>query len=128
MQYFSHALFRHLCRPIFHGENHAGLLAAISYFMMTKSVFLNQLQFEIFLQFVTGSMDLSETYCDDFKVISAKYLSSFSGFWFDTLTSVPWSFNDLYAYQVTFSAMQWHAVAPESDSAHLSIVLKIATP
>ena len=79
-------------------------MTAKSYFMMTKYVLLIP-QFEIALQFVTGSMDLSETYCDDFKVISAKYLSSLSGFWFDTLTSIPWSFNDLYAYQVTFSAM-----------------------
>jgi hypothetical protein len=55
---------------------------------------------EIVLQFFTGSMDLSETYCDDFKVIAAKYVSSLGGFWFDVVTSIPWSFNDLYAYQV----------------------------
>ena len=56
---------------------------------------------EIVLQFCIGSMDISEKYCDDFRVISAQYISSFSGFWFDVVTSIPWSFNDLYAYQVS---------------------------
>jgi hypothetical protein len=50
-------------------------------------------------------MDISEKYCDDFRVISAKYLSSFGGFWFDVVTSIPWSFNDLYAYQVVNAAL-----------------------
>jgi hypothetical protein len=57
-------------------------------------------QSEIVLQFCTGSLDISEKYCDDFRVISAQYLSSLSGFWFDLATSIPWSFNDLYVYQV----------------------------
>ncbi len=56
---------------------------------------------EIVLQFITGSVDLSEKYCDDIRVISAVYLSSFSGFWFDCVTSIPWSLNYLYSYQVT---------------------------
>lgn len=62
-------------------------------------------QLEIVVQFCTGSLDVSETYCDDYRVIAVKYLSSLSGFWFDFATSLPWSFNDLYAYQVfTFPA------------------------
>jgi hypothetical protein len=60
-------------------------------------------QVEIVLQFFTGSLDISEVYCDEFSVVAAKYLSSISGFWFDFVTSLPWSFNDLYAYQVTMS-------------------------
>jgi hypothetical protein len=67
---------------------------------MTQLIFLEQTQFEIVLQFITGSLDLSETYCDDYKVIGAKYLSSISNFWFDLVTSIPWSFSDVYAYQV----------------------------
>ncbi len=59
------------------------------------------LQTEIVLQFFTGSVDLSEKYCDDIRVISTTYLTSFSGFCFDCMTSIPWSFNDLYSYQVT---------------------------
>ncbi len=55
---------------------------------------------EIILQFFTGSMDISETYCDDIQVVAIQYLSSFGGFWFDFATSLPWAFNDLYAYQV----------------------------
>jgi hypothetical protein len=61
-------------------------------------VCLNQI--EITLQFFTGSLDISETYCDTMSIVAAKYMSSVSGFWFDFLTSLPWSFNDLYAYQV----------------------------
>jgi hypothetical protein len=57
---------------------------------------------EIALQFFTGSVDMSETYCDNFKVISAQYLASPSGFWFDIITSLPWSFNDLFTYKVVF--------------------------
>lgn len=64
------------------------------------SVLWSLQQVEIGLQFVTGSMDLSEVYCDDFKVVAMQYLSSLGGFWFDFITSLPWSFNDLYAYQV----------------------------
>jgi hypothetical protein len=63
---------------------------------------------EILLQFVTGSMDISETYCDNFKVIAFKYISSMSGFWFDFTTSLPWSFNDLYAYQVFAQSPECH--------------------
>ena len=66
---------------------------------------LLQEQFEIILQFCTGVVDISETYCDSFKVISARYLASPSGFGFDCLTSLPWSFNDFYAYRVTISLL-----------------------
>jgi hypothetical protein len=66
------------------------------------------LQVEIVLQFFTGSVDLSEKYCDNIRVISAVYLSSLSGFWFDCVTSIPWSFNDLYSYQVVFFVIHLH--------------------
>jgi len=55
---------------------------------------------EICLQFCTGILDISETYCDNFKVIGARYLASPSGFLFDLFTSIPWSFNDLYNQRV----------------------------
>jgi hypothetical protein len=57
-------------------------------------------QVEIVLQFLTGYVDISETYCDDFRSIGAKYLSSPSGFCFDFVTSLPWSFNDYFTYKV----------------------------
>jgi hypothetical protein len=59
---------------------------------------------EIVLQFFTGYVDFSETYCDNIRVVALQYLSSFGGFWFDFATSLPWAFNDLYAYQV-FAAL-----------------------
>jgi hypothetical protein len=49
-----------------------------------------------------GILDVSDTYCDNIKEIAVKYFTSFSGFWFDLITSLPWSFNDLYAHQVIF--------------------------
>ena len=58
------------------------------------------MQIEIVFPFLTGTLDASHTYCDDFQAIAKKYLTSLSGFWFDFLTSLPWSFNDLYSYQV----------------------------
>jgi hypothetical protein len=45
-------------------------------------------------------MDISEVYSDNIRVIAMQYLSSLGGFWFDFATSLPWSLNDLYAYQV----------------------------
>ena len=60
------------------------------------------LQFEVFVQFFMGSLDASDRYCDDLRIIAIKYCTSFTGFWFDFVTSLPWSFNDLYSYQVNF--------------------------
>jgi hypothetical protein len=48
-------------------------------------------------------VDISETYCDDYRIIGARYLLSPNGFGFDLVTSLPWSFNDLYAYKVVLS-------------------------
>ncbi len=56
---------------------------------------------EVVFNFLTGSLDMSETYCDDFRLIAAKYIAAPSGFWFDVATSLPWSLNDLVAYQVS---------------------------
>ena len=63
-----------------------------------------RLQMEVVLNFLTGSLDMSETYCDDFRLIAARYIAAPHGFWFDCATSLPWSLNDLLAYQVTYLA------------------------
>ena len=62
------------------------------------------LQCEVLLQFFTGSLDASDRYCDDIRVIAFKYSTSLTGFWFDFVTSLPWSFNDLYSYLVILEA------------------------
>ena len=61
---------------------------------------LQHAQMEIVFNFFTGSLDMSETYCDDIRLIAPKYIAAPGGFWFDVATSLPWSFNDLIAYQV----------------------------
>jgi hypothetical protein len=58
------------------------------------------LQAEVALQFFMGTLDVSDIYCDDMRVIAKKYLSAPSGFWLDAITSLPWSFNDIYLLQV----------------------------
>ncbi len=63
-----------------------------------------QMQIEVILNFFTGSLDMSETYCDDIRLIAARYIAAPGGFWFDFATSLPWSLNDLLAYQVTYTA------------------------
>jgi hypothetical protein len=60
-------------------------------------------QMEVVVPFFMGTLDVSDTYCDDYRKIAIKYLTSPSGFWFDFLTSLPWSFNDLYTIQVSQS-------------------------
>ena len=85
---------------------------------------LTQEQIEIALQFFTGSLDISEIYCDDFRVIGAKYLSTPNGFCFDIITSLPWSFNDLYVYQAMHvhrtHMIYAHILQPSPNSCRLS--------
>jgi hypothetical protein len=52
------------------------------------------------MQFFVGTLDISDIYCDDIHVIARKYVTSLTGFWIDSITSVPWSINDLYSRQV----------------------------
>ncbi len=39
-------------------------------------------------------------YIDDWRTVVAKTFMSVSGFWFDSFTSIPWSFLDLQLYMV----------------------------
>jgi hypothetical protein len=57
-------------------------------------------QIEVAFQFVTGTFDSTETYCDELSFIATRYLTTIRGFWFDCITSVPWSFMDLAVYRV----------------------------
>ena len=55
---------------------------------------------EVVYQFFVGTFDETGTYVDEFQAVARNYAFSYSGFWFDALTSVPWSYLDLYSYQV----------------------------
>jgi hypothetical protein len=57
-------------------------------------------QAEVVIQFLMGTLDISDTYCDDMGKIAYKYVTAPAGFWLDVITSLPWSFNDLYSSQV----------------------------
>ena len=45
--------------------------------------------------------DQNGKFVDDLRTVSLRYVSSVNSFWFDLVTSLPWSYLDLYAYQVT---------------------------
>ena len=57
-------------------------------------------QAEVAVHFLMGTLDISNTYCDDPRKIAYKYLTAPAGFWLDVITSLPWSFNDVYSSQV----------------------------
>ncbi len=57
-----------------------------------------------------GTLDVSDIYCDDIYMIAYKYFTRPTGFWFDFVTSLPWSYNDLYVFQVRRSfSFQWYS-------------------
>ncbi len=57
------------------------------------------LQFEIVTQFFIGYFDGNGAYVDDIFSVVARYGLSVSNFGFDSITSLPWSFLDYWAYQ-----------------------------
>jgi hypothetical protein len=57
-------------------------------------------QVEAFSQFFIGYYKIDMTYEDNLAVCIARNLSSFSGFWFDCVTSIPWSYMDMHFYLV----------------------------
>jgi hypothetical protein len=58
------------------------------------------LKVEAFAQFFLGYYEEDMTYQDDFLASLKRNLSSISGFWFDCITSIPWSYMDLHFYLV----------------------------
>jgi hypothetical protein len=57
-------------------------------------------QVEVFVQFFVGIYDHELEYVDDWRRVALAYLKSVFGFWFDSVTSIPWSFMDLHFYMV----------------------------
>ena len=57
-------------------------------------------QVEVLVQFFVGMYDHQQEYVDDWRRIGLAYFMSASGFWFDSVTSIPWSFMDLHFYMV----------------------------
>jgi hypothetical protein len=55
---------------------------------------------EAFTQFFIGAFDTDMTYIDDLRRIVRRNLLSLSGFWFDCVTSIPWSYVDVSFYLV----------------------------
>ncbi len=57
-------------------------------------------QLDVILQFLTGCfVEHNTEYVDSYSRIALRNLTSLKGFWFDCVTSMPWSFMDYYAYQ-----------------------------
>ncbi len=55
---------------------------------------------EAFVQFFLGRYAVNLTYEDDLGASLRRNLTSISGFWFDCVTSIPWSYMDLHQYLV----------------------------
>jgi hypothetical protein len=55
---------------------------------------------EAFIQFFLGYYAEDLTYKDDFFTVFRKNISAVTGFWFDCVTSIPWSFMDIHFYLV----------------------------
>ena len=58
------------------------------------------LQYEVFCQFFIAYMDANGTYVDDWQKVARRYTLTPSFFFFDIMTSLPWSYLDFWAYQV----------------------------
>ncbi len=58
------------------------------------------MQVEVTLQFFVGVYTEDLEYVDDWNKVVSKTLTSISGFWFDSFTSIPWSYLDLQLYAV----------------------------
>ena len=57
-------------------------------------------QFEVFTQFFIGTFEDSPSLLNDFALVLLRNFTSVSGFWFDCVTSIPWSYLDYGAYTV----------------------------
>jgi len=80
---------------------------------------------EVVLNFLTGSLDMSETYCDDFRLIAARYMAAPNGFWYDLATSLPWSLNDLLAFQACTANTSPSRVNSEARVLRIAKLLRI---
>ena len=58
------------------------------------------MQVDVALQFFVGVFTEDLEYVDDWRIVFVKTFTSISGFWFDSFTSIPWSFLDLQLYLV----------------------------
>lgn len=58
------------------------------------------MQFEIFCQFFIGYYDKNGAYVDEMGLVARKYCKSFTAFWFDIITSLPWTYLDYIALLV----------------------------
>jgi hypothetical protein len=54
----------------------------------------------VLTQFFICSFDDSPSLLNDFKLVLIRNCTSISGFWFDCITSIPWSYVDYGAYKV----------------------------
>ncbi len=65
-----------------------------------KCLTMPNAQFEILFQFFVGMYNHEQEYIDDWLLVASTYFWSIFGFWFDCVTSIPWSFMDLHFYMV----------------------------
>lgn len=52
------------------------------------------------MPFFVGYFRQDTTYCDSKRIVALRQLRSPFAFWFDSVTSIPWSYFDLETYLV----------------------------
>ena len=118
MQHVSNTLFWRFCWYFLPGKQSLMFLIIVVWIAScyTHIHVLHLLQMEATVPFFMGILDLSDTYCDNIKVVAIKYLTSTTGFWFDFTTSLPWSMYDLYTYQVWLQYSNMKVLHSETES------------
>ncbi len=54
--------------------------------------------------------DQDLNYVDDWQCVAKRNLQALSGFWFDAVTSIPWSFLDLHSSLVHQRRKEWQCM------------------
>ena len=57
------------------------------------------MQLEVALSFFVGTYEKDMSYNDDIKRVAMTNFGTPTAFWFDSVTSIPWSFLDYLVYQ-----------------------------
>jgi hypothetical protein len=70
---------------------------------------------EAFSQFFLGYYNEEKKYRDSFVMSVRRNLSSVSGFWFDSVTSIPWSYMDMHFYLVRSTSLHLVGWATSKD-------------
>ena len=84
-----------------------GSLVAVFVQIAPAPLARSALQAEILLNFFVGYTDEDGVYVDDLGMVARHYLGSFWLFWFDAITSIPFSLIDYRVAQARAEGIFW---------------------